>query len=279
MLVTYAGLDAKSAIGSGQLRISGCYAVIEVIIQAGKRVFHVAVPVPDIVQLVGRIVPADKFGAGGKAVHGAERRGEIGLDGVVHGVGASVRLAVREVKTGDDGAAEGIQAIVDGRRAVELIAQGEAAAGGIGPKVLVICTGRYVVAVIGGDGGAVVAEGVLSGELDGGSGDTVVLHAKMHDTGRSGDEIQGVNLITGAQIPHHHGRLHGGFCVRGGGKTAVLDTFHIHLGLVIGAIHGIDIQVHGEFPFLQTAVQAAASAPRGSHAPDRAIEAVETLQL
>ena len=140
--------------------------------------------------------------------------------------------------------------------------------------MLVIRTGRNVVAVVGRDSSAVVAEGVQSGEADGGAGGTVAFHAKMHNAGGGGNQVQGINLITGAQVAHHHGRFQGGLRVGRGGKAAVLDAFHVHLGLVIGTIHGIDVQVHGEFTLLQAAIQAAATAAGGSHAPDRAIEAI-----
>ena len=84
------GLDTKIAVCSGEFRISGGNAVVEVIVQAGCRILHIRIPLPEIVQLVGGIVPADILDTGGQAVQGAQRRGKIGLDGVVHGVGASV---------------------------------------------------------------------------------------------------------------------------------------------------------------------------------------------
>ena len=90
MLIADTALDPELSESAGILGIDGADAVVEVVSQVAEGIVDEIAAVPEIGRLVGGIVPVDVFCAGIDGLALAQRRGKIGLDGVVHGVGASV---------------------------------------------------------------------------------------------------------------------------------------------------------------------------------------------
>ena len=273
VLIADTALDPELSESAGILGIDGADAVVEVVSQIAEGIVDEIAAVPEIGRLVGGIVPVDVFCAGIDGLAFADGGGEIGLDRVAQGVLQAVGPAVGEVEALGRGPAEGIAGVHDRRAAVELIGQGEVPARRIGPEVLVVGSGADVVAGILGVRRAVVRErvaghGHFRGRSAGGG------HAEAHQAGRGGDQVQGVDLVTGIDRAHHHGHVHVGLAVGLGDHTSLLDTFHIGGGAGIPVVHRIEVHAQGEFSFLHAAVQAAAVTAGGGHAAEGAVEAV-----
>ena len=274
VLVADAGLRADRSEIAGKLAVGRSDAVVEVVVEARGGVLDVGVAAAEVVRLGGGVVAVEELRAGRDGEKVAERGREVGLGRVADGVLARVGAAVGQVEAGEGGAAEGVAGVVGGRGALVLVGEDEAAGRDVRPEVLVVRAEVDGVAPHPAVGRALVAEGAEAREGHFGGGGAVRGRAEAHQAGGHGDEVQGVDLVAGAQVADADRRAE----VRGGADrgrhAAVLDAGHVHLRLAEDVLHRVEIQAEGELALLEAAEEAAAVAAGRGHPGQGAIDAV-----
>ena len=198
VLIAQAGGERQALDVSPVFGIARQDAVLMAVVEAARLVPELFFAHQVVIVRARGVVAQDILGAQVELVPGGDRRAEVGLPGVLDGVVFRVRVAVGQVE--EIARLVGLEpTVVVGPlwRCRDQVGEGE-------HPLLVACEGMLVVdtTIDRQPIALIVVAGRISQSAQPGPRLTVDIHTEPHDTGRGGEEVQRVDLVTQVQIAH-----------------------------------------------------------------------------